>query len=84
MLAGMPDSDMMAMMHMMDDIQAMMNAMPFDKAFLQMMIAHHQTAIDAAMVEMQQGQHAELKNLAASIISDQQKEITQMQSWLHM
>lgn len=82
MLAGMPESDMMAMSHMMADMQQMQTAMPFDKVFMQMMIPHHQSAIDAAKIELQQGQHPELKNLASAIISAQQKEIDQMQQWL--
>ncbi len=82
MLAGMPDSDMMAMMHMMQDMQGLDTANPFDKAFMQLMIPHHQSAVDAAKIALTQGQHPEIKTLATSIISDQQKEIAQMQGWL--
>ena len=82
MLAGMPDSDMMAMMHMMQDMQALPTANPFDKVFMQLMIPHHQSAVDAAKIALVQGQHPEVKTLASSIISDQQKEIAAMQGWL--
>lgn len=82
MLAGMPDSDMTAMAQMMDDMKALQTANPFDKAFLQAMIPHHQSAVDAAKIAQEKGDHAELKTLAGAIIAGQAKEITQMQGWL--
>ncbi len=82
MLAGMPAGDMTAMSHMMADMTAMQTANPFDRAFLTAMIPHHQSAVDAARIEQDKGQHAELKTLAGSIITDQNKEIAQMQGWL--
>ena len=79
-----PGMDMTAMnsMNMAQDIKNLQTATPFDKAFLQAMIPHHQSAIDAAKVAKDKGMHPEIKTLAASIITDQQKEITQMQGWL--
>ena len=82
MLAGMPDSDVTAMSHMMTDMQNLQTANPFDKAFLQAMLPHHQSAVDAAKIAQMKGEHAEIKTLAGAIIADQNKEITQMQGWL--
>lgn len=81
MLPGM-DMNMMNGMTMSHDIQSLQTATPFDKAFLMDMIPHHQSAIAGAKLEQEKGQHPELKQLAGTIITDQQKEIDQMQQWL--
>ncbi|WP_158847902.1 DUF305 domain-containing protein [Saccharothrix deserti] len=54
----------------------------FDKMFLEMMIEHHQGAIDMSNTELQQGSNADAKKLAQDIIDAQQKEITEMQDLL--
>lgn len=54
---------------------------PYDLQFLDTMTAHHQGAVDMAQPAATKAQHAELKQLAHSIVADQQKEITQMKSW---
>jgi uncharacterized protein (DUF305 family) len=82
MLAGMPESDMAAMMHMMDDMQKLQTAMPFDRAFLAAMIPHHQSAVDAAKLAQQKATKPEIKTLAGAIIADQQREIEQMNGWM--
>ncbi len=87
MLPGLPASDMKNMgangtMNMMTDINALTTAQPFDKAFINAMIPHHQSAIDAAKIAQDKGQHPEIKMLAGNIITSQQKEIDQMQQWL--
>lgn len=74
--------DMMNGMTMSHDIQNLQTAMPFDKAFLMAMLPHHQSAIAGAKLEQEKGMHPELKQLAGTIIADQQKEIDQMQNWL--
>jgi uncharacterized protein (DUF305 family) len=56
--------------------------MAFDKAFLQMMIKHHQGAITMAKTEQAQGQSAGAKAMAADIVSSQSAEITSMQKML--
>jgi uncharacterized protein (DUF305 family) len=54
-----------------------------EKDFVQMMIPHHQGAIDMSRTYLKSGaSHAGLKALANAIISDQQKEIADMQAWL--
>ena len=54
----------------------------FDRMFLQMMIEHHEGAIQMAQTEVNDGENAEAKQLAQKIITDQQAEITEMQALL--
>lgn len=55
----------------------------FDKQFVQMMIPHHQGAIDMSKAYLKSGAHEEkLKTMANKIIADQQKEIQDLRTWL--
>lgn len=54
---------------------------PFDQRFMQAMIGHHQGAINMAR-QAQQAEHAEIKQLAGTIITTQEQEIGQMRQWL--
>ena len=54
----------------------------FDRLWLQMMIQHHQGAVEMAKTELQQGASNEAKQLAQQIIDTQQKEITTMNQLL--
>ncbi len=49
-----------------------------DRAFLNDMTPHHQSAIQMARIAQQRGEHPEIKNLAGSIVADQQSEIALM------
>lgn len=69
-------------MNMTTAINDLKTAQPFDKAFMQAMVQHHTQAIDAAKIAQEKGTRAEIKTLAGTIISSQQKEIDQMQGWL--
>ncbi|MDX3187459.1 DUF305 domain-containing protein [Streptomyces sp. MN03-5084-2B] len=51
----------------------------FDKLWLDMMVQHHQGAVDMARTELTQGGNADAKALARKIIDAQQAEITEMQ-----
>jgi uncharacterized protein (DUF305 family) len=53
-----------------------------DTMFLQMMIPHHQQAIDISELALQKSQNAELLELANVIIRDQKSESAQMKAWL--
>ena len=53
-----------------------------DHDFAQMMIPHHQGAIDMAKSELLYGKDPVMRRLAEEIITDQQLEIELMQHWL--
>jgi len=57
------------------------NAKPFDRAFIDAMIPHHERAIAMAQTALKQADHPEIRRLAEEIISSQQKEIVQMKQW---
>lgn len=67
---------------MTGDVTALKTANPFDKAFIEAMTAHHQTAIAAARVAAAQATKPEIKALAGQIIAAQQAEIDKMAAWL--
>ena len=50
--------------------------------FVRMMIPHHQSAIDMAMLVPDRAAHQELKDLAKSVIQSQGDEINKMNGWL--
>ena len=54
-----------------------------DVMFLQMMIPHHQQAIDISNIALKTSKDAELLALAGTIIKAQTAEILQMKSWLN-
>jgi uncharacterized protein (DUF305 family) len=53
-------------------------AKPFDRAFVDMMIPHHQGAIRMARAELAKGENATLKRLARDIVDGQALEIRAM------
>lgn len=75
-MAGMESSKSMDMSHMRT-----MSGKEFDVMFIDMMIPHHQSAIAMAEDALAKAEHPEIKELAQKIVSDQQKEIDQMQQW---
>ena len=52
-----------------------------DRDFVALMVPHHQSAVDMAKAELHYGGDIELKNLAKSIIDDQEREIAMMKAW---
>jgi uncharacterized protein (DUF305 family) len=81
-MPGMMNGPMMgAGMMNRDQMRQMMGASAdFDRMFLQMMIPHHEGAI--SMAQQAQAEHPEIKTLAQSIVTTQQTEIVEMQSYL--
>lgn len=68
-------------MDMQADVDALRAAAePFDLAFIDAMIVHHQSAIDAAAIA-RSSEREEIRVLAEAIIADQQREIDQMLTW---
>jgi uncharacterized protein (DUF305 family) len=56
-------------------------AKPFDRAFIDMMVPHHQGAIRMARIQLDQGQDAGLHAVAERIIDAQSREIEEMNAW---
>jgi uncharacterized protein (DUF305 family) len=83
LMTGMGDmGDMGQTMNMQEDVDALRDAPePFDLAFLDAMIPHHQSAIDAAGIVLQEAVHPEIRELAQGIIEAQQAEIDRMLEW---
>lgn len=85
MTMGAEDPGMQALMEPMN---TMMTSMPAESAgdidadFIRMMIPHHQSAIDMARVELEQGDDEETRAMAQAIIDAQEAEITQLQGML--
>lgn len=57
------------------------NAQPFDRAFIDSMIPHHQGAILMARTVLESGSDPEVAMLANEIIEAQSREIEEMNSW---
>lgn len=53
----------------------------YDKAFIEEMIMHHQSAVDMANLSADRAKHDEIKQLSKDIIDAQEKEINQMKQW---
>lgn len=82
--SGMPGMTGMEGMMSEQDMQALQNAQGIEasKLFLTQMIQHHQGAITMAQNEIHSGQFPPAKALAQSIVTNQQQEITTMQTIL--
>lgn len=69
-------------MDMAADVEALRQAPePFDRAFIDAMIPHHQMAVDAAKLAETRATRAEIKELAKAIVEGQQREVDQMTEW---
>lgn len=72
----------------MEAMDKMHHAMPksssgnADVDFARMMIPHHQGASDTAKVFLQHGKDPMLRAMAEKMITDQGKEIAELQDWL--
>nr|WP_246247942.1 DUF305 domain-containing protein [Cellulomonas septica] len=75
-------------MHGMGQDEAMgsldgLEGVAFDRAFLDLMIAHHRGAVTMAETELADGTHPDAMRLARTIVDDQTAEITEMQNLLN-
>jgi uncharacterized protein (DUF305 family) len=68
-------------MGMMMDPQRLSKREPFDEAFIDAMIPHHQSAIEMAEVAYEKSKNPRIKELAENIMSAQKREIEQMKQW---
>ncbi|MFC4793959.1 DUF305 domain-containing protein [Hymenobacter endophyticus] len=70
----------------MDRMMAASNAramtMRTDLDYAQMMVDHHQAAIDNSEALLQHGRNATMRQLAQAIITDQRQEIATLQNWI--
>jgi uncharacterized protein (DUF305 family) len=64
------------------DPASLRSAEPFDEAFIEMMIPHHEGAITMAKVELDKGADPELTALAEDIVETQEQEIRDMRAHL--
>jgi uncharacterized protein (DUF305 family) len=70
--------DEMGMDMDMDELDA---AKPFDRAFIDMMITHHQGAIRMARAELAKGRSSQLRAIAGAIVAAQKAEIIELNRW---
>ena len=55
----------------------------YDERFIDMMIPHHEGAIQMAQDALRKSQHPEIQHMAAAVIASQQREIDAMKRWRH-
>jgi uncharacterized protein (DUF305 family) len=68
-------------MGMMMNPEALAKKDPFDRAFIDAMIPHHQSAIEMAGVAEDKSKNPRIRKLAANIVEAQKHEISQMKQW---
>ncbi|HWH37083.1 MAG TPA: DUF305 domain-containing protein [Candidatus Limnocylindrales bacterium] len=52
-----------------------------DRAFIDMMVPHHESAVAMAQLAIERAERAELREMAHAIIEEQQREIEQLRGW---
>jgi predicted outer membrane protein len=87
---GSPKTDPHHVHEMAKQMRAMNKAMvhhlgpkdaEFEKRFIDLMIPHHEGAIEMAKHALTHSSRAELKEMARKMIEDQQKEVEKMKQW---
>ena len=80
------DTNWAALMKSMETMHASMAAAEpsgnKDTDFANLMLPHHQAAVDMAKTELLYGKDPQMRRLAQEIITDQESEIQLMQLWL--
>lgn len=74
---GMSRGEMEGMMGMSDPAE-LEGAKPFDKAFIDAMTPHHESAIAMANVALEGSENPEIRQIAENIVSSQERELSQM------
>jgi len=81
------DTSWLALMKNMETMHEAMAAVEpsgnDDTDFVNLMLPHHQAAIDMARTELLYGSDPQMRRLAQEIITDQESEIQLMQIWLN-
>jgi uncharacterized protein (DUF305 family) len=80
----MMDHSAMGMMTEMETMTDALNGLSgeaFDKKFVELMIEHHQSAINMSAPGATNAKRQEVKELSQKIVADQSKEIAQMKQW---
>jgi uncharacterized protein (DUF305 family) len=54
---------------------------PFDKAFIDNMISHHESAIEMAEVALEKSDNPKIREIARAIVAAQEREIARMEGW---
>lgn len=78
---GGSSSEMQQDMAMMGEELQALSGDAFDKKFLELMIEHHQQAIDMAKPAETNAQRTEVKDIAKAIVAAQTSEIEEMKKW---
>lgn len=76
-----PSADSMGGMAGMDHGTVSAEGQPYDAAFIDSMIAHHEGAIVMANQALEQAERPEIRELATAIIDAQEAEIGKMKEW---
>ncbi len=63
------------------NIEALKNAVDFDREFIEQMIPHHQMGVMMATMELNHTERSEMRKLAEAMIRVQSDEIKTMQQW---
>ena len=81
------DASWVALMKNMETMHAAMTAVEpsenEDADFANLMLPHHQAAVDMARTELLYGNDPQMRRLAQEIITDQESEIQLMHLWLN-
>lgn len=64
------------------DFQALSTGPDYDRKWTEMMIAHHQMAVDMSQQLLTTATKPEIKQMAQQVIADQSREIEQLQTYL--
>ena len=77
----MSGEEMNGMMGMSEDPGELARSRPFDKAFIDAMTPHHESAVAMANVALEESENPEIRGIAEEIVSAQERELSQMREW---